>query len=68
MPGSQCENWKEVMENLSDLMKGKDVYKEQRIHTLELFNSYVDTDNSKRVVKEIKNILGKNQDLKEKHD
>ncbi len=68
VPGPQCENWKEVMENLSDLMKGKDVYKEQRIHTLELFNSYVDTDSSKRVVKEIKNILGKNQELKEKHD
>ncbi|MGD9897506.1 MAG: CDP-glycerol glycerophosphotransferase family protein [Calditrichaceae bacterium] len=68
IPGPQCRNWDEVMEKLSDLIKGKDNYIEKRLHAQKLFNTFIDTDNSRRVVREINYILGKNRVSREQHD
>lgn len=54
-PGPKCRNWDEVISTLDDILRGNDTYREARIEKLQIYNSFLDTKNCERIVKQIKN-------------
>ncbi len=55
-PGKKCINWIEVFDEISDILSGKDYYKEARKKINILFNPYSDDRSAERVFKVISNL------------
>jgi len=56
-PGPKCKNWHELIVVLDRTLSGVDSYGELRKLKQRLYNSYVDTNNCKRIIEEAKNLI-----------
>jgi CDP-glycerol glycerophosphotransferase (TagB/SpsB family) len=56
-PGPKAYNWKEVMKYMNEAINEPDKYKEERSHISQIFNTFADGQNSKRVYQKIIEIL-----------
>lgn len=56
-PGPKCSTWEEVLNELHQLISGQDNYQQMRKEMLEHYHTYSDTQNSKRVVQELRSLL-----------
>ena len=48
-PGPSCQTWDEVIGKLDEILSGTDSYESQRIALSKIFNTFSDTENSRRV-------------------
>jgi CDP-glycerol glycerophosphotransferase (TagB/SpsB family) len=56
-PGPKCYNWTEVIDTLDEILNGIDNFAEQRKKISKKYNTFTDTNNSKRVVEKVKEII-----------
>lgn len=55
--GPCCFNWREAATAVDDILKGNDFYHDARLAAQSKFNMYIDTNNSKRIVKKLYSLL-----------
>jgi len=56
-PGKKTKDWDEINKEISSLLDGYDPYKKERRKTNKFFNTYSDSNNSKRVFNAILNLI-----------
>jgi CDP-glycerol glycerophosphotransferase (TagB/SpsB family) len=55
-PGPKCKNWDEVIDEINEIISGKDEYQENRQEVNNNFNRYKDSNSSKRIYEYIKSL------------
>lgn len=56
-PGPKCFNWDDIIQNIKDICAGKDEFHDIRQEAIKIYHSHRDTNNCKRVVEVVKELL-----------